>query len=167
MALGRRLLATQKAGFIEQFRCDQLFNPSCRKQCQKVFLVNRPASLVFFEIVQNLLGWGKIKTMEIIDSTNRPEEITEVIPFGKAGQLGNVLSRISMTRLMPAWIKRVKNPSVVFLVKPMVNTLMSLMLFPVLPPAYKRSFPPVGRRPTGFALLRLKKDPRDQFSKNS
>jgi len=91
MALHRLFLATQEACLIQQFRGYFPFNLSCGKQCQKVPLVNRPASFALLESVQDLLRRRQVRTMEIIDPTDRPEEIAKIIPLGEAGQLGDVV----------------------------------------------------------------------------
>ena len=91
MALGGFFLAAQETCLMQQFRGYFPFNLSCGKQCQKVPLVNRPASLALLESVQDLLCRRQIRTMVIIDPTDRSEEIAEIIPLGETGQLGDVV----------------------------------------------------------------------------
>ncbi len=91
MTLRGLFLAAQEACLIQQFRGYFPFSPSCGEQCQKVPLVNRPASLAFLESVQDLLRRRQVRTMVIIDPADRPEEIAEIIPLGKTRQLGNVV----------------------------------------------------------------------------
>jgi len=79
MALRGLFLAAQEACLIQQFRGYFPFNPSCGEQCQRVPLVNRPASLALLESVQYLLRRRQVRTMVIIDSADRPEEIAEII----------------------------------------------------------------------------------------
>ena len=74
MALHGLFLAAQEACLIQQFRGYFPFNPSCGKQCQKVPLVNRPASLALLESVQDLLRRRQVRSMEIIDPADRPED---------------------------------------------------------------------------------------------
>jgi hypothetical protein len=87
MALHGLSLAAQEACLIQQFRGYFPFNLSCGEQCQKVPLVNRPASLVFLESVQDLLRRRQVRTMVIIDPSDCPEEMAEIIPLGETGQL--------------------------------------------------------------------------------
>lgn len=91
MALQRLFLAAQEACLMQQFRGNFPFNLSCGKQCQKVPLVNRPASLAFLEGVHYLLRRRQVRTMEIIDPADRPEEIAKIIPLGETGQLRDVV----------------------------------------------------------------------------
>ncbi len=109
MTLRGLFLAAQEACLIQQFRGYFPFSPSCGEQCQKVPLVNRPASLAFLESVQDLLRRRQVRTMVIIDPADRPEEIAEIIPLGKTASWETLLSRMSITRLTLVLIKRVKN----------------------------------------------------------
>lgn len=85
--LGCRFTAQQRGWYVEESARDTFFNAAFAHQCEKSPLIILPASFFFFESVEHLLGWGEQELMLIVRVADDPQEVREIIAFGKTRKL--------------------------------------------------------------------------------
>ena len=83
--------AAQQAVFVEQSPLQMVCYVAPGHQSDKVFFIGGPVDFLFFEIVHDLFGGRQLGDVDIIDAVDGSEKVSQVVLFGKAGQLAYVV----------------------------------------------------------------------------
>lgn len=87
MALIGRWFTTEQAAAVKEFAREFLLDATLCQQSDEFAFVDLPVLLGLFVIIKDLLGWGEIGTMHIVELTDFLKEIAQIVAFGESGQL--------------------------------------------------------------------------------
>ena len=83
--------AAQQACAAQFLSGDQLMGLTPLQQLQKPLFIFFPFNFLFLIAIQDLFGGGQKRFVPVIAITNGLQKIGKVIPFGKTGQLRNIV----------------------------------------------------------------------------
>ena len=87
----RPFLAAKQAAAVEEIPREVFLDSPLSHESQECILVGVPGSLVLFESIEDILRRGENRFVHVIDSSDRVQEVFDVIAFGEASELRTVV----------------------------------------------------------------------------
>lgn len=81
------VLAAQQAGACKAIARKRILDPAAFHQLEELLLEHRPLPLLLFVRFEQLLCWGQLWQVGVVDATKRLQEVSQVVLLGKACQL--------------------------------------------------------------------------------
>ena len=85
------VLATQEAALFEKVFGDGGFDAALSHEPEKIPFVGGPIAFLLLVGVQKFLSGRKVRHMDVVDAGDSVQEIFQVVLFGEARQLRNVV----------------------------------------------------------------------------